>query len=73
MTPEVCREIWYHALASEVGIAIVTEASGIKTICNELYEARRAIADPKLESIIICLPASIDEIWMCKKEVELDP
>ncbi len=38
---------------------------------NTLYEARKAAKDPRLDSLIMFLPNN-DEIWICKKAVELD-
>lgn len=62
-----------RALTTEIGIGF--RVSGIDRIQfrNALYEARKASADPCYDALIIFLPGGnyTDEVWVCKKEVEL--
>lgn len=68
--------LWLRALEPEVEIGIAFEVSGVdrgyfKTM---LYEARRASKDPRLQELIMFAPAAPHdgEIWICRKQVELD-
>lgn len=69
--------LWERALDPAVEIGIAFKVSGVERTYfrNTLYEARKAAADPRFDALIMFLPAGdhTDEIWICKKEVELEP
>lgn len=71
-TPAQVLPIWYRALAAELAIAVAT--SDKDWLLALLYEARKQAEDPELERIMICKPAPPfeNELWLVKKEVELD-
>mgnify|MGYP001581933526 FL=1 len=68
--------MWESALDPAVEIGIAFKISGVDRdyFRNTLYECRKLAHDPRLEEIIIFSPGGdhTDELWMCKKQVELD-
>jgi hypothetical protein len=62
----LCLELWYRALAADVGIAISTNEPRI--LSNNLYDARRSAADPELETISVIIQPLPNEVWLVKKE-----
>ena len=73
-SPLTYLPLWQRALECEIGIRF--RISGVERTYfrNTLYEARKAAQDPALADLIMFLPAPPhdDEIWICKKLVELD-
>ncbi len=67
--------LWERALTEEIGIAFSVSGVDRNYFRNTLYEARKQANDPRLESLIMFLPAGevSHEIWICKKSVELEP
>jgi hypothetical protein len=72
--PSTWLPLWLRALDEEIGIAFKISGVAREYFRNTLYEARKASADPRLNDLIMFLPAGghEDEIWICKKEVELE-
>ncbi len=74
-SPLTWLPLWEHALDPAIEIGIAFRVSGVERTYfrNTLYEARKASKDPRFDSLIMFLPAGdhSDEIWICKKEVEL--
>ena len=68
--------LWTRALDPNVEIGIAFRITGVRreSFRDTLYKARTAANDPALETLIMFLPAApyADEIWICKKAVELD-
>lgn len=62
-----------RALDVEIGIGFKVAGVSREFFRNELYEARKQDGDPRLQGLIIFMPGAPldDEIWICKKEVEL--
>lgn len=62
-----------RALEAEIGIAFSIRGIDRQQFLNYLYECRKAAADPKYDALIIFKPGGnyTDELWVCKKEVEL--
>lgn len=75
-SPLIWLPLWERALDPEVEIGIAFKISGVDRdyFRNTLYECRKAAADPRLDEIIMFCPGGdhTDEIWMCKKAVELE-
>jgi hypothetical protein len=63
-----------RALAVEIGIAFKVSGIDRNHFRNTLYEARKQSEDPRYDALILFLPAGncTDEVWICKKEVNLD-
>ena len=61
--------LWRRALTVEFGIAIPT--NNIRWLERELYAARKLSGDPDLQEVIMMKPRE-GEIWLCRKEVELE-
>jgi hypothetical protein len=61
-------DLWLTALKSRVGISIQTDNRAL--LRNHLYRARAEAEDPKLDAIIVLLPAKEDEIWLVRKDVD---
>lgn len=62
-----------RALEEEIGIAFPVSGIPRDHFRDQLYQARKAAADPKYDALILFAPGGehTDEIWICKKEVEL--
>jgi hypothetical protein len=74
--PSTWLPLLHRALAEEIGIRFRLAGVPRESFRNRLYEARIASGDPRLEELIMFLPATPetqDEIWICKKAVELEP
>jgi hypothetical protein len=61
-------DLWLAALRSKVGISIQTDNRAL--LRNHLYRARAEAEDPKLDAIIVLLPAKEDEIWLVRKDAD---
>jgi hypothetical protein len=74
-SPLTYLPLWQRVLECEIGIRFRVAGIERTSFRNTLYEARRAAQDPSLSDLIMFLPAPPhdDEIWICKKTVELDP
>lgn len=57
----------------EIGIAITVTGIDRQHFRQTLYDCRSALKDDRYNALIMFLPAGdhTDEIWICKKEVEL--
>jgi hypothetical protein len=72
--PLVWLPLFNRALEQEIGIAFRISGTPRTTFRNTLYECKKAAMDPRLDDIVMFLPGGdhTDEIWLCKKQVELD-
>jgi hypothetical protein len=62
-------DLWYAALASECGVAILTDDPAF--LKQKLYAIRKGLSDPDLESIsIMTSPTDPNEIWLVKRAKE---
>ena len=61
---------WERALDCEIGIAFKVTGVTREYFRNMLYEAKKLAGDPRLDALIMFLPNN-DEIWICKREVEI--
>ena len=68
--PNIYIPLWERALESELGIAIATNQPQL--LRQELYAARKAAANPAFDEVIIFLPKDKDEVFLCRKSVEID-
>jgi hypothetical protein len=66
--PNVLLGLWQYALRSEVGIAIPTDNR--KLLRQHLYQARAEANDPRLEELVIMMPATEDELWLVHKDAD---
>ena len=66
--------LWQRALECEIGIAFRIHGIDRNYFAKELYECRKNAADPTLDALMMFQPGGdhTDEIWICKKQVELD-
>lgn len=77
-SPLTWLPLWQRALDLEIGLRFVVSGVRREYARNTLYEARKASGDPRLEQLIMFLPAvheGVDysnEIWICKKEVSIE-
>ena len=73
-SPLTWLPLWTRALEVEIGIAFVISGVRREYFRNTLYEARKASADRRYEDLIMFLPAAPhdNEIWICKKQVEIE-
>lgn len=74
MTPDQALSFWHRALTAEFGWAIPCPGGipAIRKAQKILYDARTASGDERLKTIMMCLPQDGKEIWLVKKEVEID-
>lgn len=72
-SPLTWLPLFERAMATEIGIAFKISGVDRQYFRNTLYECRKLANDPRLEDIVMFLPAGdhSDEIWLCKKQVEL--
>lgn len=77
LSPLTWLPLWQRAIDPEVEIGIAFKVTGVDRdyFRQTLYECRKQAADPALDEIIMFLPGGdhTDEIWLCKKSVELGP
>lgn len=69
LSPALLLPLWYRALREEIGIAIPTNDK--RHLSVQLYKARDQSGDAALQRIILFQP-NVDEVWLCKKEVEME-
>ena len=69
ITHERALELWYGALAAEVGIAVPTD--DINYLCSSLYSARAAEGDSDLQQI--SLVKAKGEVWLVKTDCLKQP
>lgn len=72
-SPLTYLPLWTRALDVEIGIRFEVSGVAREYFRNTMYETRKAAADPALDDLIMFLPAAPfdNEIWICKKQVEL--
>lgn len=68
--PSIYIPLWERALESEIGIAVVCNKPQLLKV--ELYRARELAQRPEFDDIIMFLPASGEEVFLCRKTVEID-
>lgn len=66
--PNVLLGLWQYALQAEVGIAIPTDNR--KVLRQHLYRARAEANDPRLEELVMIMPAKEDELWLVHKDAD---
>lgn len=73
-SPLTWLPLWHRALEVEIGIAFTISGWRREYFRAQLFEARKAAQDPRLEALITFAPAAPfdNEIWICKKEVSLE-
>ena len=64
-----------RALEEEIGIAFAIDGMDRAQYKALIYQARSESRDPRFQDLIIFVPAPPHdkELWIAKKEVELDP
>lgn len=74
MSPNLALSYWHRALEAEFGWAIPISGGtpALRKAQRILYDARKASGDERLQGIMMCMPGSGMEIWLVKKDVELD-
>lgn len=68
--PNLYIPLWERALETEIGIAISTNQPQL--LRQELYRAREVSNRPEFAEVIMFLPKDKDEVFLCRKGVELD-
>ena len=69
MTPELLLNLWTRAAACEFGIAVQT--TDPKMLRTKLLNAVREANHPAKDQLITFLPEGKDEVFICRKTVEL--
>lgn len=74
-SPLTYLPLWHRALDHEIGIRF--EISGVDRhyFMNILYACRKQSKDLTITDLMIFQPAAPfdNELWICKKSVEIDP
>jgi hypothetical protein len=70
-SPIVWLPLLERALEEEIGIGFKVLGQPREQFRNRLYEAKKMAQDPRLNELIIFLPNN-DEVWICKKQVEMN-
>ena len=68
--PNIYVPLWERALEAEIGIAIAT--NNTQLLRQELYRARESANRPEFDDVIMFLPVGRDEVFLCRKSVEID-
>lgn len=73
-SPLTWLPLFERALDEEIGIAFIVGGVPRDDFRRRLYETRTAAGDPRLDELILFAPAAPhdNEIWICKKAVEMD-
>jgi hypothetical protein len=73
-SPITWLPLWERALDEEIGIAFKLSGATRDYFKGELYACRKMAADPRLDDLCLMMPGGevSDEIWICKKMVEVD-
>ena len=75
-SPLTWLPLWERALDPSVEIGIAFRVDGVtrEYFRNTLYEAKKLSGDPKFDDLIMFLPGGSvkEEIWICKREVQID-
>jgi hypothetical protein len=61
-------DLWITALKSKVGISIQTDNRTL--LRQHLYRARAEAKNPKLDELVMLIPAKEDEIWLVHKDAD---
>jgi hypothetical protein len=69
MTPPEYLALWYRALEAEFGIAIKCNDQALTRY--DLYQARKAAGDPRLEALAITVMKD-GTLWIVKRGVEME-
>jgi hypothetical protein len=74
-SPRTYTYLLDFALEQEIGMAFVVTGIPRKAFRNQLYEAREMSGDPRYAELVMFMPAAPhdNEIFICKRAVEIDP
>lgn len=74
MNPQQALAHWRSALLLEFGLALPIPggAPALRKAQKILYDARKASGDEELQRLMMVMPNGGKEIWLIKKDVELD-
>jgi hypothetical protein len=72
--PSTWLPLFDRALDNEIGIAFTISGVTREYFRNTLYEAKKSSGDPRYDDLIIFMPVAPcdQEMWICKRAVELD-
>jgi hypothetical protein len=73
-SPLTYTYLFDYALEQEIGMAFTISAVPREHFRSVLYDARKKSGDPRYNDLIMFAPAAPheNEIWICKKQVEMD-
>ena len=72
LTDSIALELWNRALTEEIGVSFSCKEENKNHIRNAFYRVRQEAANPEHQEIIMVMPGpKPDEIWLCRKMVEL--
>ena len=74
MNPTQALTFWRQALTFEFGLALPIPGGppALRKAQKILYDARKASGEAELQRLMMVMPNGGKEIWLIKKEVELD-
>lgn len=65
-----CQSLLDRALDEDLGI--VVEINNPEALIQRIHTARKALNDPRYDSIMLCRTSNPEELFLIKKSVELD-
>lgn len=72
LTPDIALALWRRALESEIGVAIQITPETKTLIRDFLYKVKADSHQLALDAVIMVMPGPHpEEIWLCRKAVEL--
>jgi hypothetical protein len=71
LSPDLLISLWDRAKEAEIGIAITVEGS-VSSLSTQLHGVRKQLNEPELRQITVIMPEGGTQVWLVKKETELD-
>ena len=72
LTDPLALELWDRALTEEIGVSFRVPENQKTYVRNWFYRVRQEAGNPEHQEIIMIMPGpKPDEIWLCRKMVEL--
>lgn len=71
LTAEFMISLWDRAKEAEIGIAVAVEGP-LNSFVSQMNQTRKQLDEPELREIAITMPEGGKEVWLVKKETQID-
>jgi len=73
LSASLAAALWDRAAKQEFGICVtVGDPKTIRELQRILYDTRKKANVPAWNAIMVCIPEGLKEVYLVKKEVELE-